>query len=354
MAAQFRQSVSHSITQQVTSSRCSLKQDSEKTETKIQQMIQEREQKMEEIKQSVELSKNNAHREIACGVQVFTALKESVERGQAEFIKTIEKKQKSTETQAEDFIEKLEQEISDLKKTSSEVEKLPHSKDHLHCLQNFSANISSLAKNWTKVSVHPSSYQGTLVRTVKQLESTLSAEMKRLFEAELRRVQNYAVNVILDPDVLHPKSIPSNNRQRVNDKCKCVLSKQGLSSGRFYFQVKVNRWSTWTLGVARNGTNLNSQLTLSPRNGYWTVCWKRKCFAAADPSVCLALKSKPEKVGVFVNYEEGLVSFYDADTADLIFSFTACCFTEKVYPFFSPCNNDGVKIHTTDEGCVLQ
>ncbi|KAK9516216.1 hypothetical protein VZT92_024159 [Zoarces viviparus] len=65
--------------------------------------------------------------------------------------------------------------------------------------------------------------------------------------------------------------------------------------------------------------------------------------ARDDPPVLLSLKSRPQKVGVFVDYEEGLVSFFDVDAAALIYSFTGCCFTEKLYPFFSPCNNHGGK-----------
>ncbi|XP_017165393.1 E3 ubiquitin/ISG15 ligase TRIM25-like [Poecilia reticulata] len=48
-----------------------------------------------------------------------------------------------------------------------------------------------------------------------------------------------------------------------------------------------------------------------------------------------------QKVGVFVDYDQGLVSFYDVDAAALIFSFTGCCFKEKLYPLFSPWPNDG-------------
>lgn len=68
-----------------------------------------------------------------------------------------------------------------------------------------------------------------------------------------------------------------------------------------------------------------------------------KYKALADPSVHLSLKSKPEKVGVYVDYEGRLVSFHDVDTGALIYSFTGCSFNEKLYPFFNPCNNDGGK-----------
>ncbi|KAI3371235.1 hypothetical protein L3Q82_023545, partial [Scortum barcoo] len=226
-----------------------------KTEAEIQQMIQKRRLKIEEIKQSVELSKEGADREIADGVQVFTALKESVERSQAELIHTIKEKQRKTEKQAEGFIKELEQEISELKKRSSEVKQLSQSEDHLHLLQSFpSLNAAPPTKNWSRVSIHPPSYEGTVRRAVNQLEETLSKLMKKLFEAELKRVQQYAVDVTLDPDTAHPELILSDDGKQVKhgdvwnnlpdnperfDHWLNVLAEQSFSSGRFYYEVQV-------------------------------------------------------------------------------------------------------------------
>ncbi|XP_053192407.1 E3 ubiquitin-protein ligase TRIM21-like isoform X3 [Scomber japonicus] len=331
-----------------------------KTEAEIQEMIQKRQLKIQEIKHSVDLSKEAADREKAEGVQVFTALKESVERSLNELIETIEEKQRTTEKQAEDFIKELEQEISELKKRSSEVEKLSHSEDHVHLLQNFpSLKAAPPTKDWTQVSVRPS-YEGTVMKAVAQLEETLSKQMKKLFEAELKRVQQYAVDVSLDLDTAHPELILSADRKQVNDSDvmkklpdnpkrfsvnPCVLGKQSLSSGRFYFEVQVKEKTKWDLGVARESINRKGNIPLSPKNGYWTICLRNEneYRALAGPSVRLSLKSQPQKVGVFVDYEEGLVSFYDVDAAALIYSFTGCSFTEKLYPYFSPCNNDGGK-----------
>ncbi|XP_030280831.1 E3 ubiquitin-protein ligase TRIM39-like isoform X2 [Sparus aurata] len=330
-----------------------------KTDAEIQQMIQKRRLKIEEMKRSVELSKKDADREIAAGVQVFSALKESVERSQAELIDTIKEKQRETEKQAEGFIKELEQEISELEKRSSEVEQLSQSEDHLHLLQSFpSLNAAPPTKDWTGVSVRPPSYEGTVVRAVNQLEETISKQMKKLFEAELKRVQQYAVDVTLDPDTAHPKLILSDDGKQVKhgdvrknlpdyperfDHCVSVLSKQSFSSGRFYHEVQVKEKTDWTLGVARESINRKGNLTLTPQNGYWRTGLRNKneYRALAGPSVRLSLKHQPEKVGVFVDYEEGLVSFYDVDAAALIYSFTGCCFTQKLYPYFSPCVNDG-------------
>ncbi|XP_032364091.1 E3 ubiquitin-protein ligase TRIM21-like isoform X1 [Etheostoma spectabile] len=327
-----------------------------KTEAEIQQMIQKRRLKIQEIKHSVDLSEEDADREIAEGVQVFTSLMESVERGLNELINTIKEKQKTTEKQAEAFITELEQEISELMKRSTEVEQMLRSEDHLHLLQSFqSLNIQQPppTKDWTGVSVRPSSYEGTVVKAVAQLEETLSKEMKKLLEAELKRVQQYAVDVTLDPDTANPWLILSDDGKQVNlgdvrknlpdnperfSKCVNVLGKQSFSSGRFYFEVQVKGKTRWTLGVARESIDRKGNITLSPHNGYWTI-WLRngnEYKALDDTSVLLSLKSPPQKVGVFVDYEEGLVSFYDVDAAALIYSFTGCSFTEKLFPFFCP------------------
>uniref|UniRef100_A0A8D0AEB6 B30.2/SPRY domain-containing protein n=1 Tax=Sander lucioperca TaxID=283035 RepID=A0A8D0AEB6_SANLU len=278
-------------------------------------MIQKRRLKIQEVKHSVDLSEEDADREIAEGVQVFTSLKESVERGLNELINTIKEKQKTTEKQAETFIKELEQEISELMKRSTEVEQVLRSEDHLHLLQS------------------------------------------------LKRVQQYAVDVTLDPDTAHPNLILSDDGKQVNhgdvrknlpenperfSKCVSVLGKQSFSSGRFYFEVQVKGKTNRDLGVARESINRKGRITMSPQKGYWTI-WLRngnESYALADPPVLLSLKSPPQKVGVFVDYEEGLglVSFYDVDAAALIYSFTGCSFTEKLFPLFSPCFNEGGKI----------
>ncbi|KAL0190177.1 hypothetical protein M9458_012875, partial [Cirrhinus mrigala] len=129
------------------------------------------------------------------------------------------------------------------------------------------------------------------------------------------------------------------------NSCPCVLGKEGFSSGRFYFEVQVKRKTKWYLGVARESINRKGIIAASLSNGYWTV-WLRngnEYKACNDPPVSLSLRVKPQRVGVFVDYEEGLVSFYDVESSSHIYSYTGQSFTEKLYPYFSPCFNDGGK-----------
>ncbi|XP_056132032.1 zinc finger protein RFP-like [Lampris incognitus] len=332
-----------------------------KKDAEVQQMIQQRQLKIHTLKQSVEISKDDAEREIAHSVQVFTVLMSSIERSQDELIEIIEEKQKTTEKQAEGFIEELEKEIRKLKKRSTELEQLSHTEDHLHLLQSFSSlNTPPQTKDWTEVSVHQPSYVGTVRTAVEQLEKTVSKELEKLYDAELKRVQQYEVDVILDPDTANPYLVLSGDGKQVYsgdiknnlpdkpERFSCyafVLGKQGFSSGRFYFEVLVKENTEWDLGVARESVNRKGKITLSPKKGFWTI-WLRKgneYKALASPGVILSLKEKLQKVGVFVDYEEGLVSFYDVEVGAHIYSFTGCTFTERLYPYFSPCNNDGGK-----------
>uniref|UniRef100_G3NG61 Uncharacterized protein n=1 Tax=Gasterosteus aculeatus TaxID=69293 RepID=G3NG61_GASAC len=302
-----------------------------KTEAEIQQMIQKRRVKIQEIKHSVDLS----------------------ERGLKELLKTIEEKQETTKKQAEAFIRELEEEISELMKRSAEVEQLSLSEDHLHLLQSSNIHQPPPTKDWTEVSVCPSSYEGTVVRAVSQLEETLSKKMKKWF-AELMKVQMFSVDLTLDPQTAHPNLILSDDGKQVkhgnvwkklpNNPERfyywlCVSTKQSFSSGKFYFEVQVEGKTEWYLGVARKSVDRKGHISLSPQKGYWTIWLRNKYNASADPSVVLSLKSRPQKVGVFVNYEEGVVSFYDVEAAALIYSFTGCSFTEKLFPFFNPGDN---------------
>ncbi|XP_067110819.1 E3 ubiquitin-protein ligase TRIM39-like [Osmerus mordax] len=327
--------------------------------TEMKQMMEERSSKVQEIKLSVETSKTGAERDISDSVQVFTALLRSIEKSQAELIEVIEEKQKAAEKQAEGLIKDLEQEITELKRRSTELEQLSHTEDHLHLLQSFpSLSTPPHTKDWSEISVHSGVSVGAVTRAVSQLEETLNKEMEKLSDTELKRIQQYAVDVTLDPDTAHRKLILSEDGKQVRhgaikldlwdnperfDCCPSVLGKQGFSSGRFYYEVQVEGKSKWDLGVVRESINRKGDSPLSLNNGYWTV-WLRngdEYKALAGPSVVLSLRQKPQKVGVFVDYEEGLVSFYDVEARSHIYSFTGCTFTEKLYPFFSPCLNDG-------------
>ncbi|CAL8407066.1 unnamed protein product [Arctogadus glacialis] len=326
-------------------------------EAEVQQMIQERLNNIQEIKDTVNRSKADADREIADGVHILTALKRCIERCQDDVIRMVKENLKSTEKQAEDLIKELEQEIEDLTNRSSEVKQLSHTEDHLHFLQAFrSLKDPPPTRDWTTVEVRPPSYVGTLRRSLDQLEETLNMEMKKLRDAELKRVQQYEVDVTLDPDTAHPCLILTEDGKQVHDgdvvkalpdnpkrftDYVFVLTRQSFSSGRFYFEVQVKDKTGWGLGVARESIDTKGEIILTPGTGYWTLFSNKDVLVFSDdPDVSLPLRAELQKVGMFVDYDEGLLSFYDVEARVHIYSATGCSFTEPLYPFLCPCPFD--------------
>ncbi|XP_062372997.1 E3 ubiquitin-protein ligase TRIM21-like [Sardina pilchardus] len=187
----------------------------------------------------------------------------------------------------------------------------------------------------------------------------LQSDLSNLESHDMKRIKSHAVDVTLDPDTAQASLILSadgkqvrhgDTQQNVPDNPKrfspvgCVLGKQGFSTGKFYYEVQVKGKTGWSLGVARESITRRGKITLYPENGYWTIWLRNGTYEALDdPSVPLSLKEKPQRVGVFVDYEAGLVSFYDADCWYHLYSYANVTFTEKLYPYFSPWLNDGGK-----------
>ncbi|KAM3857544.1 zinc finger protein RFP-like [Diretmus argenteus] len=325
-----------------------------KTVTEFQQMIQARLRKVEEIKRSLELSKQSTEREMEVSVQAFSMLVSSIERSQAELIEEMEERQKAAERRAEVLLHQLEEEINEIQRRNTELEHLEHTDNHLHLLQSFpSLSTPPCTKNWSEVRVHANACVGTVRRAVskladvcKELEKKLSVEVDVTLDAATA-----AAWLALSPDgkqvslIYKQNPVPLPDDPRRFDACVCVLGKQGFTGGRRYWVVQVGDKPDWDLGVARESINRKGSITVRPDNGYWAICRRKgsSLSACAGPSVSLHLRETPQKVGVFLDYEGGVVSFYDAETKCHIYTYSGCVFTEALYPYFNPCVHDNGK-----------
>uniref|UniRef100_A0A8C6T9N6 Uncharacterized protein n=1 Tax=Neogobius melanostomus TaxID=47308 RepID=A0A8C6T9N6_9GOBI len=254
----------------------------QQTVAENQRLVEQRRLKVQEITAALELSEREAQRETQQMVKVFSDIMESVQRCLDHHTKVMEQSLSKHKERAQALIQQLQQEMCDVGRALSELE------------------------------------------TNKK---------------ELRRVQQFAVDVTLDPNTAHPCLVLSKDLKQVHDTdvwkklpdspqrfdtYVIVLGKQSFSSGRFYFEVQVKGKTEWTLGVARESVNRKGLITVSPKNGLWTIRLinRDQCIACTDPPVPQSPQRPPQKVGVFVDYGAGLVSFYDVDSADLLYSFT--------------------------------
>ncbi|KAM9335531.1 uncharacterized protein ABDE67_020520 [Symphorus nematophorus] len=321
-----------------------------RTEIDVQQMIQDRVKKVEEIKHSVELNKAGAKREIEESMQVFSELVRSIQRTQAELVLSIEEKQRQTERWAEGFITELEQEIAELKRRNTDLENVART-DHIHFLKNFPAlSTPPSVKDWSNTSVPTDTCVGMIRRSVYKLEATLNEMIEKLADSEIKKITKYAVDVTLDPDSANPWLQLSQDRRQVRhlgawqdlpdhperfDTVVIVLGREGFTSGRHYWEVQVGDKDDWYLGVARSSVNRKGRISVSTTQGYWALAMKKGqgYRVSTSPPLLLSLDPKPKRVGVYVDCEEGQVSFYDVRARTHIYTFKDT-FTERIFPFF--------------------
>ncbi|KAG7464859.1 hypothetical protein MATL_G00170160 [Megalops atlanticus] len=121
-------------------------------------------------------------------------------------------------------------------------------------------------------------------------------------------------------------------------QCINVLGAQGFQSGRHYWEVGVGNKTKWDLGVALEAVNRQARVKLSPENGYWTLRLRNgnEYSAGTQPWTPLPLVSPPQCIGVFLDCEERRVSFYNADSMLLLYSFSDGP-QGQAFPFFSTC-----------------
>ncbi|KAM9335274.1 E3 ubiquitin-protein ligase TRIM39-like [Symphorus nematophorus] len=333
------------------------------TKAEIQQMVQARLRKMEQIKNSVESSKKITEREIQSSAQACTVLISTIERQKAELEEELKEKQAEAERRAEELLEELEQEINVLQTMSSELQHLELTKNTLHLLQSF-PSLSKLpsTKEWSEVAFHSDNCMGTVRKAVSKLVDVCQKLVDKLSAEEADKLKQYAVDVTLDAEtasgwlVLSPdrkkvsfssqKKAPLPNNPQRFDSCVCVLGKQSFTSGRRYWVVQIGDKTDWDLGVARESINRKGAITVRPDSGYWAICRRKggSLSACVSPSVALHhVQEIPRKVGVLLDYEEGSVSFYDAETKTHLYKYSGCSFTESLYPYFNPCVQENGK-----------
>ncbi|KAL2079725.1 hypothetical protein ACEWY4_025469 [Coilia grayii] len=345
-------------------------------ELEIQEMIRERLRKVEEIKSSLVNIKVSAKRETQGSVRVFSALVASIERSQAELLEVIEMNRRSAEHQAGGLIRELEQEVLVLKKRSSALGNLLHTDNYVTCLKSYFSVLSSPpeVKDWSEVSLTSDLGTKTVYQSVCQLLQGFQEELQKLPEVGIenqadtslmklqpkqKRIQDYAVDITLDSNTAHPRLILSDNRKRVRcgnrhqplpdnperfDRVVCVLGQEGFESGRHYWEVEVGGKSDWDVGVASHSISRKGKITVNPSNGYWFLSLRDKTNYAfrTEPSTNVPVNLRPQKIGVFVDYEKGQVSFYNVEARVHIYTFLDT-FCEMIHPFFSPCTNKSGK-----------
>ncbi|XP_014716045.2 tripartite motif-containing protein 26 [Equus asinus] len=87
------------------------------------------------------------------------------------------------------------------------------------------------------------------------------------------------------------------------------------------------------VGVARDSVKRKGDLSLRPEDGVWALRLSSAgIWANTDPEAELFPALRPRRVGIALDYEGGTVTFTNAESQELIYTFTAT-FTRRLVPF---------------------
>ncbi|XP_072887458.1 E3 ubiquitin-protein ligase TRIM39-like [Hemitrygon akajei] len=136
----------------------------------------------------------------------------------------------------------------------------------------------------------------------------------------------------------------SDTRKRITF-AHCVLGSEGFTSGRHYWEVQVAGNQRWSLGVATESMEREGEEDMIPETGVWSIGREGfKFYVSTSPESHLLPSPIPGRVGVYLSYESGTVSFYNVETKTHLHTFTGNKFMETLYPFFGTGDGDWLRV----------
>ncbi|KAG7488275.1 hypothetical protein MATL_G00033210 [Megalops atlanticus] len=198
------------------------------TQRKFQQRIQEREKELQDLRQAVASLMRSAQAAVEDSERIFTELIHYIERRHSEVKELIRDQEKAALTRAEGFLERLEQEIAELRRRDAELEQLSHTEDHIHFLQSCQSFCAPPGpEDLPSITANPHfsfDYVRKSVSELKErLEDVCKAELAKISDSvklrrhcEVKEVQEvgseprtreeflkYSYQPILDPNTAH-------------------------------------------------------------------------------------------------------------------------------------------------------
>ncbi|MEQ2192996.1 hypothetical protein XENOCAPTIV_021277, partial [Xenoophorus captivus] len=211
--------------------------------------------------------------------------------------------------------------------------------------------LSSMSeiKDWSKTKVYSDLCIQTMRRAMDYLMTSFQTELKTLTHIELNRIRQYKESVIFDDSTAGPGLIVTENGTRMKFSKQArspsyasqrfelpmVFGKNGFNSGRHYWEVQVGFRNNWHVGVALETVSRSDNVIVKKNNGFFSMGKNGfDYYLHCSPSRELHLCTRPRNVGIYLDYEEGRVSFYSLNEKLHINSYVGESFTGKLFPYF--------------------
>ncbi|KAM3865011.1 tripartite motif-containing protein 16 [Diretmus argenteus] len=356
------------------------------TQSEVQHIIQERMKELQELRHNVDVLKSAAQRAQTDSDKTFHEMLQAVERWHAEINQMIKANMQAAMSQADGYVERLEQEILELQRRDAELRQILDTEDNIHFLQNFPTLCVPPEPMVPKVLINPQFSFGEMSKTATDMKEHLDdickkelsrisktvsetpvyillprngdKRLKVLSRADVQEPKTradflrYACKMTFDPNTVYKELVLSDGNQRVTrkkavqfyqdhperfDGFSQVLCRESLSGFRFYWEAE---WSgEFSVGVAyksisRKGKNSHSLLGYNDKS--WSLLCSDSGYSAWHSKADRDLPDAPRasRIGVYLDYAGSSVAFYSvSETMELIHRFKAQ-FAEPLYAGF--------------------
>ncbi|GCC29436.1 hypothetical protein chiPu_0007878 [Chiloscyllium punctatum] len=114
-----------------------------------------------------------------------------------------------------------------------------------------------------------------------------------------------------------------------------IWARDGLESGKHYWEVSAGPETAWTVGVSQHTIPISRFHRPSVKVGFWVMMlWNIKGTRVQVRKLGTTMLLAPlNKLGVYVDFIDGRISFYNPDGGAHLHTFKAEL-TGKVYPVF--------------------
>ncbi|XP_065124273.2 tripartite motif-containing protein 16-like protein isoform X2 [Paramisgurnus dabryanus] len=329
----------------------------------IQQRIQQRLKDVHMLKVAVKSYKCSTQTAVEDCEMMFTELIRSIERSRSQVTQLIRDQEKDAVSQAEGLLMQLQQEIADLKRRNTDLEKLSYTDNDIHFLQSVSS-LSVPPKSTDKMNISFLVSFDDMRESVHQLRRKLqdfcqeeTKDISVTYNTIVSRVRKqflqYSRQLTLDLNTMNKHLSLSEGNRKITftgtaqqypdhpdrfDFYLQVLCKESVC-GRCYWELE------WT---GKNGVCISVSYKSISRKGGGDECrfgyndqsWCLLCTSSGysfwhnNRNTHLPVKCTSSRIGVYVDHSAGSLSFYSvSDTMTLIHSLQTT-FTQPLYPGF--------------------
>nr|XP_046263926.1 tripartite motif-containing protein 16-like [Scatophagus argus] len=353
----------------------------------IQQRIQDRQKDLKVLQQEVEAISRSADKAVEDSEKIFTQLIRLMEKRSSDVKQQLRSQQQTEVSRVLELQEKLEQEITELKRKDAELKKLSHTEDHTQFLHNY-PSLSALSESThsSSINIRPLRYFEDVTAAVSELRDKLQDVLRdtwtniSLTEVDVLLSEpepktraaflKYSCEITLDPNTANTWLLLSEGNRKVSrtrkhqfcpdhpdrfTDCCQVLSRESLT-GRCYWEVEW-RGDGVCVAVAYKNISRSSSRSSSRNdcefggnNKSWLLDCHQNRYNFWYKNVQTAVSGPPSsRVGVYLDHSAGILSFYSISETMTLLHRVQTTFTQPLYAGLGPLA-DGI----TAEFCKLK